>query len=285
MRPQGGRLHRPTRTGGSGLRRVVFQLGRKVRSLDERGRGDMERAFHHIFQLTRIAGPRIMPQKPPRFGRKVLSCFSGDSGFSEKMFRQRRDVFRPFPQGGHGNDHDVEPIIQVLAEFSLFNRLRQVAVCGGQNAHVDPTGRFSSQTARLVILKKPEQAHLRFRRHFTYFIQKNGAAVRQFKLSRLSSLVGSGKRPGFIAEQFALHQIARNRAAVHDDERLAPTGGSIVNGVGEQLFTGAAFAKDQRGYVAFGREFGQLHRPAEQRRNPHYVVKGIDRPGPVLCRF
>ncbi len=41
---------------------------------------------------------------------------------------QQRDVLSSFPQARQHDRYDLEPVVEVLAEVSLPNRLRQIAV-------------------------------------------------------------------------------------------------------------------------------------------------------------
>ena len=46
------------------------------------------------------------------------------------------NVLHPFAQRRQAQRHDVEAIVQILAEHTLMNQLAQVAVGGGDNAHI-----------------------------------------------------------------------------------------------------------------------------------------------------
>ena len=76
------------------------------------------------------------------------------------------------------------------------------------------------------------------------FVQENGAAVGLLEPSD-PAFVRAGERAAFVAEQFALEQLRRERRAMHRDEFGFVPAAQIVNRVSDQFLAGAAFAFDQ----------------------------------------
>ena len=62
------------------------------------------------------------------------------------------DVFHPLPQGGYGQGHDVQPVVEVLAELPLRQHPLQIAVRRGDEPDVDADG--------LVRADGPDRARL-----------------------------------------------------------------------------------------------------------------------------
>src|SRR5690606_23157460 len=61
----------------------------------------------------------------------------------------------------------------------------------------------------------------------------------------LAVAVGAGERAPGVAEQLALHQLRRERAAVEGDEAAVPAAARLVDRARHQLLAGAALAGDQ----------------------------------------
>ena len=55
----------------------------------------------------------------------------------------------------------------------------------------------------------------------------------------------SGEGAADVAEDLALHQVARDRAAVDRDERPAGRSGMLMDGLGADFLAGAALAGDE----------------------------------------
>jgi hypothetical protein len=60
-----------------------------------------------------------------------------------------------------------------------------------------------------------------------------------------------------VAEELALQQVLRQRAAVDRKERSVRPVGEIVEVPGDDLFTGSAFSLDQDGRIGRGDQLGQ----------------------------
>ena len=95
------------------------------------------------------------------------------------------------------------------------------------------------------------------------FIEKQRAAAGGLKQPILIC-IGAGETAFAMAEEFALHQLGRDRAAIDRHERAGGTRAEVMHHTRDQLLAGARFAADKyRGLAA--RHFGdglpdQLHR-------------------------
>ena len=74
----------------------------------------------------------------------------------------------------------------------------------------------------------------------------------QFKLAHASALSGASKRAFFVTKQLALHQIFRNGPAVHNRHQPLAAPAHTVDGAGQHLLAGAAFAADKYGGIRCG---------------------------------
>ena len=163
------------------------------------------------------------------------------------MQGQQRNVFTAHAQWRNRQVKHIQAVIQILAKSSISHGLTQVAVGGGNNPHIHPLRLLGPHPRHFTLLQHPQQADLGIEGHIADFIQKNGAAIGQFELPRRASTRRAGKGPFDMTEEFALHQITGDGAAIDRHEGATGPLAGIVDSLGEEFFAGAAFAQNQRG--------------------------------------
>src|SRR5690606_10948220 len=99
-------------------------------------------------------------------------------------------------------------------EFSFFNGIHHFYVCCGNNPNVSFLGYGRTNFQKFTIFQNAEQTNLRWKRQFANFIEKNGAAVGNFKISA-SGCGCARKRSFFVSEKFAINGSFGNGAAVY----------------------------------------------------------------------
>ncbi len=127
-----------------------------------------------------------------------------------------------------------------------FDRLPQVAVGGGDDAHVHLNFLHSAQVHEALVLQHAQQLGLRLHRHVADFVEEDRAAVGHLEQALLAAdRAGEGALD--VAEEGGLQQVARHGAGVdrHKGAVLARRVG--VNRLCDQLLAGAAFALQQDG--------------------------------------
>jgi uncharacterized protein YoaH (UPF0181 family) len=101
----------------------------------------------------------------------------------------------------------------------------------------------------LALLQHSQQLGLQRGRHLANLIEQQRAAV-----GKLQDAGAIGQRPGersaLVTEQLRLHQLRRNRRAVHLHERRVRALAVPVNRVGHQLLARAVLSLDQHAGVA-----------------------------------
>ena len=183
---------------------------------------------------------------------------------------QRHDVVAPLAEGRQVDRHDLQAEVQVVAELAGRDQLFQGAVGGRDEPHVDLDRLVVADARDLLLLQHAEQLDLRAHRHVADFVEEQRAAVGV--LERADPIgVGVGKGPLHVAEQLALDEVLGHGGAVEGDDPLALAGAVLVNGLGDQLLAGAAFAVDQHGGV--GR--GDPLQPVDHRL---HLAAGVDDP-------
>jgi hypothetical protein len=96
----------------------------------------------------------------------------------------------------------------------------QVAVCGGDDAHVYISYARNPDFLDLALLDEAEQLHLQFQRHFADFVQEQRAAICQLNFaSFICKRAGEGALD--MSKQLGLQEVLRNGTIVDCDERLA----------------------------------------------------------------
>ena len=142
---------------------------------------------------------------------------------------------------------------------------REVAVGGGDHAHVHLDRVRVADALELALLQHAQQLHLQRRAHRADFVEEQRALVRLLEAS-LPVADGAGERAAHVAEQLGLEQRLGNRAAVQRDEPMHAPRAVVVNRARHDFLAGAGLAGDQN--RAVGRRDGleQLeeprHRPA-----------------------
>ena len=139
-------------------------------------------------------------------------------------------------------DH-VEPEVKIFAEGSGFVGGFEIAVSGGDDAHVHFDALVAAYGTHFFFLQHAQQLGLQFERQFADFIEKNRAGVGRLKQSLLG-FQGAGECSLFVTEKLALNQRRHERAAIDGHEGTIGEGSAEMNGAGDQFFSGAAFAGD-----------------------------------------
>ena len=114
---------------------------------------------------------------------------------------------------------------------------------GGQDAHVDGRLALLADGADALFLDHAQQFDLHVQRQVRDFIEKQRAA---FGRGNEAQLVGdrAGEAAALVAEQFAFHELGRNRAAVHRHERALGARPGGVDHACHQFLAGARFTGD-----------------------------------------
>ena len=202
-------------------------------------------------------------------------------GEREEMRDQRVHVLGPLPERRHVEVDDAQPVQEVLAELAGGDELVQVAIGGGDDAHVDPRLRVvGADRLDLAVLEKPQQQRLHAQAHLADFVEKQRAAMRELELAALVA-VGAGEAALDVAEELRLEERFGDAGAVHRDERRLPAARMAMDIARDHVLAHAALAGDQdlgrtlcraRGH---GEQF--RHRPAGD--DEAWLLRGSTRTG------
>ena len=115
------------------------------------------RPLDHVLQFAHIARPLIRAQAiegplvdaPDRLARLARVAI-------DEVFDQQRDVVGALTKGWHRDRKDVQPIEEIAAEGARLDRGLQVAVRGGDDAHVDAHRCAPADALELALLQDTE---------------------------------------------------------------------------------------------------------------------------------
>ncbi len=168
-----------------------------------------------------------------------------------KRFGEERHIAIAFAQRGHVHGHHVQAEIEILPEFVFLNALLELAVGGGDYAHVHLDGAVSAHAFEFAFLQNAQQFALEWQGEFADFIEENGAAVGQLEAA-FAFVGGAGEGSFFVPKEFAFHEVLRQRGAVELDEGAVLAVGVVVHRVGHEFLAGAVLALDEHGGVGLG---------------------------------
>jgi hypothetical protein len=140
-------------------------------------------------------------------------------------------------------DH-IEAVKQVFAKATLVYGLFQVNIRRRHQPDIHLDFPSAAETAKFMPFQRPQDLCLACGSHFTDFVKKEGAAVGQFKHADLP-LIGAGKRPFLMAEEFILQRLLREGSAVDGDKLVGRPWIQLMNRPRDHLFPYAAFTGQQ----------------------------------------
>ncbi len=125
----------------------------------------------------------------------------------------------------------------------FFDHAFELAVGSGNQAEVNLNRRGAANAYDAPLLQNAQEFGLHLHRHLANFVEKDRAALGEFKFAWFAILRGAGKRPWRIAKQFRFQQVSGNGRTIHRHKWPLTALARHVQGMGEEFFTGAAFAK------------------------------------------
>src|SRR6185436_16254932 len=92
--------------------------------------------FDDVLELAHVAWPRVLGERLHRLGRYARDPCTASSELREELVREYGDVLAAIAQRRHDDVDHVPAIEEILAERPLLDHLAQVAMGGGEDAHV-----------------------------------------------------------------------------------------------------------------------------------------------------
>ena len=137
----------------------------------------------------------------------------------EEVIEQQRNLLAPLAQRRNRQLHDVEAVVQVIAEPSLRDQLVEIGVGGRHDPHVDGDRRRLAERMHVARLEEAEQLGLHVHADLADFVEEQRAAGGAADDAG-KRVVGAGEGAAPVAEELAVEHLARHRRAVEGQEDL-----------------------------------------------------------------
>ena len=162
--------------------------------------------------------------------------------------------------------HDLESVVQILAERALLHHPLEVLIRRRDDAQVDRDVLGAADATERAALEHTQQLDLQHGRHLADLVEEQRATVRHLHETQLLG-AGIGERALLVTEQLRLEQFGGDRGAVDLDERLGVASAHAMHEVREVLLARAALALDEHaGGVAARDLLGDRVRLLHRRR-------------------
>src|SRR5439155_25744139 len=140
---------------------------------------------------------------------------------------KRQNIVGPLAQRRDVDLEHIEAVVKVLPKRLPRDARRQVAVRGGDDAHVGFERAGPSQTLELTLLEDTEKFRLNHRTHLSDLVKEQRSSRGLLDAADLGR-DRAGKRPLLVSEQLRLEKLFGERRAIDRDERLAGARGALV---------------------------------------------------------
>jgi exopolyphosphatase/pppGpp-phosphohydrolase len=130
----------------------------------------------------------------------------------------RERTIRGFQAHYHVDLEHAETVVEIGAKSALFDRLFEVVVRRGHDAHVGPQGLPAPDALEGPILEEAQQLPLDLGREIADLVEEERAALGELDAPPHAP-VGAREGAPLVAEEFALDERRRQRRGVHGHER------------------------------------------------------------------
>src|SRR5512132_1793007 len=206
---------------------------------DLRARVQDGQPFDNVGELTNVPGPRVVAEQlqrvtpPPRF--RLTASLQELLG---EVLYQLEDVVSALSQRRNREGNNLQSEVQIFAECTCPHRALEIVIGRRNDAHVGANHLVAAEPLDLLRLDGAQQLGLGVRTEISNFIEKESSAMRQLESSD-AQLRRPREGSPFVAEHLALHQITRNRRAIHAHEWLVAPRAPIMNRACNELFSGS----------------------------------------------
>ena len=166
------------------------------------------------------------------------------------MLRDEGDVRTTLAQRRHVDRQRVQAVEEIAPELALLDRLVEVLVRGGDDAHVHLHRVRRAHAIDFAGLDGAQQLGLGLEREVADLVEEQRALVGALEPAALL-LHRAGEGPLLVTEQLALDEVLGNGCAVELDQGFLGTLREPVERFGHQILAGAVLAGDQ--HLGLGR--------------------------------
>ena len=233
--------------GFEGLRweRVEEVIEFEVEGGDAFGVGHDDGALDAILEFADIAWPGVEGESAEGIGGEREGSFGIFGGVTvEEFVGDEEDIIGAVAEWGEGDDDDGEAEVEIFAKSAIGDGVLEVRIGGGDDAGVAGEFFAGADGLEAFILEEAEEFDLDLGGEFADFVEEEGAIGGGFD-EAFALGGGAGEGPFFVAEEFAFEEIFGDGVTIDGDEGLIFLGGALVDGFGDEFFTGARFAEDE----------------------------------------
>src|SRR5882724_3095838 len=159
----------------------ISAVTRRLESLepDDLRRRERDAARDRVLELTHVAGPRLLFEVPDELGRELDHVAQPVTlaVLARELAREQRDVPLPLAQWWDDQIDHVEPIVEVLAEPSGLDLLREIAMRRRDHAYIDLLDLRRTEWLDLAFLEHAQELGLQRQRELADFVDEQRAAV------------------------------------------------------------------------------------------------------------
>ena len=233
--------------------------------------------MHHVPKLSHVAWPVVLREHLERAIAEALRTPLGLNEVLEKRLREELDVIAAISQRSEIDLEHLQPVVQVGAQLPFVDRLLDVAVARGQDAHIDLNRLFGSNASQRVRLEHAQQLDLQLDRHLGDFVEEERAARGLLELALVSAF-RAGEAPALVTEQLAFHERWRDRTAIHRHPGAVATAAQFVNGAATTSLPDPLSPVIEHARAARRNSADQLARTNDRVRspdNPHETSRSL----------
>ena len=242
LRRRGLRLHRRRRA----LLERTGDATEHVLGLDVRAAGEESTALDRVLERTHVARPRVgLDRGDGLIGEPAQIVAAGSlREHAAEVPCKEPEIAHALAERRELDVNHVQSVVEVLAEAARLHLGLEVAVRRGDDADVALRRAGLSEGRVLALLEQAEELHLHRERQLADLVEEERPAFGSSDETTTGSLRA---REGALrmAEELALDELVRDRAAVDRDEGRVPASARVVQRGDDELLTGSALAGDE----------------------------------------
>src|ERR1017187_3955015 len=135
--------------------------------------GQDDGPLEYILQFADVARPVIVRECIQNRGRNQIDVATHALRmFLDKVAREQRYVFTALSQWWNLQGENMQPVVEIGAEFAFLHHCFKVTVGGGDQAGVSPDRAIAAHTLEFLVLNRAEQLRLELKRHFADLVEE-----------------------------------------------------------------------------------------------------------------
>src|SRR5262249_22421784 len=176
----------------------------------------------------------------------------------DERLHELGDVVHPLAQGRYRDRQDIEPVVEIIAQRAVLQRLKRILVGGRHDPPVVVGLALSDKASYVPLLEDAQNLRLGTGLHLRHLVEEQGAAVSELETA-LAALDRAREGALLVAEDLALQQSLGNGRAVDGHERALPARRQRMHRSGNELLPRSALAGDQERCVRGRRHLDLAH--------------------------